>query len=185
VAPVTQPPNCGAPDYKKDGNCDDNNNLQTCNWDGGDCCGPNIGTAYCTECKCLDPNYVAPTTQAPKCGNEAWKGDGNCDDVNNNVGCGYDGGDCCEQSLGSLVKKNYCHKCKCIDPDNQCVLKKNKCGGAEHKADGHCDDYNNNCGCDYDGGDCCAQSVTGGKVLKDYCSDCKCKDPQYKKKDQQ
>ena len=49
VAPVKKKVDCGAPDYKKDNNCDDNNNLQSCDWDGGDCCGPNIGTTYCTE----------------------------------------------------------------------------------------------------------------------------------------
>jgi len=180
--PNYKPSACGAPDYKGDGNCDDNNNIKSCDYDGGDCCGPDVGTTYCSKCECVDPNYVPPTTPPPKCGNKAWKGDGNCDDVNNNPGCEYDGGDCCEQSLGEKVKKNYCQDCKCLDPKNQCVLKKNKCGGVEHKGDGHCDDYNNNCGCDYDGGDCCAASVKGGKVLKDYCSDCGCKDPDYKKK---
>ena len=27
-----------------------------CTYDGGDCCGPNVNTQYCTECSCLDPN---------------------------------------------------------------------------------------------------------------------------------
>ena len=27
-----------------------------CTYDGGDCCGPNVNTQYCTECSCIDPN---------------------------------------------------------------------------------------------------------------------------------
>merc|ERR1711937_138471 len=165
-------PACGNPKYKGDGNCDDNNNKASCDYDGGDCC-KDTKKLYCTKCKCLDPNYKPPpttTTKPSACGAKKYKGDGNCDD---------NGGDCCEQSLGKPVKRNYCQKCECIDPKNQCVLKKNKCGGPQHKGDGHCDDYNNNCGCDYDGGDCCAASVKNGKVLKDYCNDCSCKDPKY------
>ena len=29
------------------------------------------------------------------CGSYQWKGDGACDDQNNNAGCDWDGGDCC------------------------------------------------------------------------------------------
>ena len=39
-----------------------------------------------------------------------WKGDGICDDINNNEHCEYDGGDCC----GANVKKQYCFECQCI-----------------------------------------------------------------------
>ena len=31
-----------------DGYCDDINNDMNCNYDGGDCCGPNVNTQYCT-----------------------------------------------------------------------------------------------------------------------------------------
>merc|ERR1711959_871821 len=40
---------------------------------------------------------------------------------------------------------------------------------------GHCDDDNNNAGCEFDGGDCC-----GASVKKTYCKACKCLDPNYK-----
>ena len=36
---TTKRPDCGAKIYKGDGNCDDNNNRKSCDWDGGDCCG--------------------------------------------------------------------------------------------------------------------------------------------------
>ena len=38
--------------------CDDDNNYETCGWDGGDCCGGNVNDEYCTLCECLDPNYA-------------------------------------------------------------------------------------------------------------------------------
>ena len=53
-----------------------------------------------------------PSTCTGSCKVKSWKGDGYCDDVNNNCGCAWDGGDCC----GKNVKKNYCKKCKCLDP---------------------------------------------------------------------
>ena len=40
------------------------------------------------------------------CGKPAYKGDGFCDDENNNAACAYDEGDCC----GDSVKKSYCNK---------------------------------------------------------------------------
>ena len=40
------------PYYIGDGWCDDENNNESCGFDGGDCCGPNVNTQYCTECIC-------------------------------------------------------------------------------------------------------------------------------------
>ena len=34
--------------YIGDGFCDDGANNLDCNFDGGDCCGPNVNTDYCT-----------------------------------------------------------------------------------------------------------------------------------------
>ena len=45
--------------YKGDGYCDDPNNNCGCDWDGGDCCGPNVRTTYCDVCACLDPSQAA------------------------------------------------------------------------------------------------------------------------------
>ena len=42
--------------WKGDDHCDDENNNCGCEWDGGDCCGDDVETTYCTECECLDPN---------------------------------------------------------------------------------------------------------------------------------
>merc|ERR1712054_204821 len=173
---------CGVPKYKGDGNCDDENNNCGCAYDGGDCCGLNVKTNYCTECKCKDPLYNPATNGG--CGAPKYKGDGNCDDENNNPGCAYDGGDCCAKSVtGGTVKTSYCKECKCKDPANQSQSKpgcEGSCGEAKYKGDGNCDDNNNSCGCDYDGGDCCAGSVQGGTVKTQYCKACKCLDPKFK-----
>ena len=42
--------------WKGDGTCDDKNNFAGCDYDGGDCCGPNVKCASSkSHCKCKDP----------------------------------------------------------------------------------------------------------------------------------
>ena len=55
----------GSPWWKGDNFCDDENNNAACDWDGGDCCGPNVVTYYCSECQCLDPSFASSTTASP------------------------------------------------------------------------------------------------------------------------
>ena len=43
-------------------------------------------------------------------GQDAWISDGVCDDLNNNLFCHFDGGDCC----GLKVRKQYCITCECL-----------------------------------------------------------------------
>ena len=45
---------CSYPSWHADGYCDDENNNEACFFDGGDCCGSNVDTQYCTVCQCLD-----------------------------------------------------------------------------------------------------------------------------------
>ena len=47
---------CGSPRWKGDTYCDDENNNEGCDWDGGDCCGANVKKFFCTECECKDPS---------------------------------------------------------------------------------------------------------------------------------
>ena len=49
---------CHALQWKADGNCDDQNNICGCDWDGGDCCGTKRNLQYCSQCLCRDPKYV-------------------------------------------------------------------------------------------------------------------------------
>ena len=164
------------------------------------------------------------TTLALTCGLPNYKGDGQCDDNNNNVGCEYDGGDCCFESRGAAVQKDYCEECKCLDPrysssvttitqasaettqagnPTTVITSSNAvsitgapysyyydnvnsggttlahtCVNIGYKGDGACDDENNNVDCEYDGGDCCAESL-GKAVSTEFCTECKCLDPKY------
>ena len=46
--------------------CDDSNNNLECNYDGGDCCGANVNTNWCTECLCLeDGSTILPSSTVP------------------------------------------------------------------------------------------------------------------------
>jgi len=151
-----------------DGICDSVNNNCGCDWDGGDCCNPSSKFDYCagdTACDCLDP--AADTGCNVGCRYESYQGDGYCDDENNICGCDWDGGDCCEGLL------TYCTECQCRDPDiGECY---SICGVDAWFGDFVCDDENNNCGCDWDGGDCC-----GKTDAYDYtqCDECVCKQPE-------
>ena len=40
-----------------------------------------------------------------------WIGDGYCDDESNVIGCGFDGGDCCLQTVAT----DFCTECKCLE----------------------------------------------------------------------
>ena len=138
---------CQVPSWVEDGYCDDENNFADCDFDGGDCCGPNVNTFYCTACECKQ------SCQVPN-----WVEDGYCDDENNFADCGFDGGDCC----GPNVNTFYCTACEC----------KQICQAPHWVEDGFCDDENNFPSCGFDGGDCC-----GANVINTYCSDCFCLEP--------
>merc|ERR1712032_1703558 len=170
--------NCGAAAYVGDGRCDDNNNNCGCGWDKGDCCGTTGDSRqflYCSKCKCIDPSFAKKKCSGA-CKNVQFKADGRCDDANNNCGCGWDGGDCCGKS-GDKRQYEYCKKCKCLDPSKKKAgcPKSGQCGAKSFVGDKRCDDENNNCGCNWDGGDCCGKS--GDTRQFSYCKKCKCLDP--------
>ena len=50
------------------------------------------------------------------------------------------------------------------------------CGSPDLKGNNLCNDENNNCGCEWDRGDCC-----GSDVVTHYCSSCECLDPRHDK----
>ena len=148
----------GTPSYQGDDYCDDENNNEGCQWDGGDCCGDIVNTQFCSACECLDPNgggngtTEPPTTEPPTepptndCYQPNWVGDNYCDDGNNNEGCGWDGGDCC----GNDVNTNFCSVCECLDPSHTTTTTTTEppatesCQSPHWKGDNYCDDGNNN-----------------------------------------
>ena len=54
---------CSLPLLVRDGYCDDSTNTKECSFDGGDCCGCNVNTQYCTECRCLTGEKCDSTTK--------------------------------------------------------------------------------------------------------------------------
>ena len=62
-------PACSSPipHYIGDGWCDDENNNNGCGFDGGDCCGPDVKTQYCSECECLGENITSTASPGPFC----------------------------------------------------------------------------------------------------------------------
>ena len=42
----------GTSDWIGDRFCDDINNIESCQFDDGDCCGVSVANQYCIECKC-------------------------------------------------------------------------------------------------------------------------------------
>ena len=165
---------CDLPDYYGDGYCDDENNKKACFFDGGDCCGPNVNTQYCTACQCLSDGgssggngtlaTTTPslTTNSGGCSDPQYVGDNYCDDGNNNQECNYDGGDCC----GFCIITDYCTYCEChlgnySNHDND--------GGYIQIGNGYCQDDLNKLECNFDGGDCCAPDVD-----TNYCTVCQC-----------
>merc|ERR1712203_733937 len=71
---------------------------------------------------------------------------------------------CAKCNKGKKLSKG-----KCITAGPPCL---GKCNLPQYKGDGNCDDANNNCGCGYDGGDCCSGSVKGRVVKTAYCKQC-------------
>ena len=53
ATPATCTGTCQETKWKGDNSCDDGNNNCGCEWDGGDCCGSNVNTDYCSACECL------------------------------------------------------------------------------------------------------------------------------------
>merc|ERR1712203_384155 len=121
MGPTGAPGNCNEP-WINDNYCDDINNNEECEFDGGDCCQENPAEGwdnYCEACECLDapePTTQAPTTVGPvnngTC-NAGWIADSFCDDINNNPECGFDGGDCCDNDGEGW--DNYCSLCECLE----------------------------------------------------------------------
>ena len=174
--------NCTSNEYYasliQDGDCDEANNNAECDFDGGDCCecmlsddGSSIyNETLISSLSCVDPsdpcyNLNAVAVQA-SCANGtiSWIQNGVCDTHNNNEGCLYDGGDCCDCTLvddDDDGYKSYSFSL-CVDPSADCydptaVTLMSNCtdGHIKDIGDGRCDPENNNESCWYDGGDCC------------------------------
>lgn len=166
-----------------DGVCDDENNNHECFYDGGDCCTCTVENYLEHNYEenhffCRDPNSgcIDPLVSVyPNCtrGDIVNIGDGYCDMINNNEGCLYDGGDCCQctnigDSFFSVLATSS--SLLCVDPIEPChnldaVNLQQSCpnGSIDRIHDSWCDIENNNEGCLYDGGDCCPCTCVSGR----------------------
>jgi len=95
-------------DWKGDGICDDQNNHAGCNFDGGDCCGPDADTDLCTLCQCLEeeaplPNAVGCCYSDPNNAEECLCTGTDIDDPDNSGSCCVEDpdspGTCCVDSI--------------------------------------------------------------------------------------
>lgn len=99
--------NCPMLEWVGDYYCDDETNIPECNYDDGDCCGPNADYEYCDTCECIDDGIDFGCPQL------SWVGDGWCDDLTNIPECNYDDGDCCRKNNEFNKWDLYCNDCEC------------------------------------------------------------------------
>ena len=102
-----------------DGICNDENNNILCGFDDGDCCLATVDTRYCSKCICY-----ASISGGSECDLSRF-GDDDCDDINNNEICGYDGGDCCTDTTFGKCLGHYCAPPAYISDVGECVCDKN------------------------------------------------------------
>lgn len=96
-------------DATGDGACDDKDNIEQCNYDGGDCCLPIIATDWCIQCICHEDGTKHPDYNSEDECIASWQGDGDCDEKQNTAKCKYDHGDCCLP----VIDDKYCFSCIC------------------------------------------------------------------------
>ena len=153
------------------GICEDDVNVQECDYDGGDCCKQDSNINFCDDCLCIQPHKEIIEEWVSQCPWYPWLvGDGNCDDFLNHQGCYHDKGDCCNAD----ASHQFCVHCQCLVPmDDHHLEVTPNCSYSHLVHDGQCDDEANIVQCGFDGGDCCGTS----NYL--FCNDCMCKLPDW------
>ena len=137
------------------GKCNDVNNNCGCNWDGGDCCGPPQNDLQFSTCEplndetcCRDPTYEPPARTTTTT------------DANTRTTT--------ETTVASTSTTTR-RRVTTSASDTTSVTTTNAPGTTEFRCkatctgnvgtlgNGKCNDPNNNCGCNWDGGDCCGR----------------------------
>ena len=162
---------CLETNHTADGYCDDIANTEICNWDGGDCCGPNRVIDYCSECQCHDtttPTTTAPTTTAPTTTASTTTATTTTATTTTTAPPStYTSGTTTTTTAGGGGSGGFTTG----GPTGSTSQPPGGCNAA-WITDGYCDDINNNNDCNYDGGDCC-----GCNVNTEWCTECQCLDP--------
>jgi hypothetical protein len=159
-----------------DGACDAKVNTAEFGYDGGDCCRstcvPSLFECRAGSFDCKDPAGL----KQDSCFVKRQK-NGKCNaGIRNTLQCGYDAGDCCEDTctgdrcLEPEIHGGWPH---CKDPASarlECCHVKN----LTKLGDGVCDPAPyNSLECNYDGGDCCPGSCHGDACVQESSFDCK------------
>ena len=155
-------PGCPFWDITNDGYCDDEANIEECNYDYGDCCYWENDFSLCQDCYCKTPplNYTEEFCDNFRAlfGYSSLIGNGNCDRLLNNQEYAFDAGDCCNDQ-SSIGDEWFV----CVKSDMYCI--------EDQIGDGICQDVNNTPWCYHDLGDCC---IHNRDKTKDLCCECIC-----------
>ena len=180
---------CEVPAFQGDGYCDDENNVPSCDYDGGDCCINPVETTYCTVCECIGGGNGGggiATISPLICEYPQWASDGFCDDETNTEECDFDGGDCClEEPITTACQECECHEIgTCMHrvwhfSSSEIIyllLSDLECVYPLWVADGFCDDVTNTEECGFDGGDCCLEEINtvSNNASLATCEECIC-----------
>ena len=163
--------------------CDDEANIEECQFDQGDCCEYQSDFSTCQDCFChTKASTVNESIQNCALDTNKWLywfqflGNGICQLDLNNAQNFFDAGDCCLNSTqcdwpieGTMLTGSIRWDSMKIDcPENVCVKSNIYCN-QEQMGDGICHDNNNSILCDYDLGDCCIPDT-----VEDSCCLCLC-----------
>ena len=80
------------------GFCNQEYNTEACGWDGGDCLEANAANSPLSPRAAGDGDDEYPDCQVQYAHRQKWIGNGYCNDFLNTPECGYDGGDCLDDS---------------------------------------------------------------------------------------
>ena len=158
---------------KGDGFCDDEANIELCDYDELDCCSLELDRSLCSECFCYVTNI--DDDMIDDCFDIIINpviGDGHCNPDLNKLEFYFDAGDCCVENVTRkvMIQDKFIAR-PCSELDCICLPSYGYAYCIEDQlGDGICQDYNNSPQCDYDHGDCC----TPNDVLEKCCI-CQCK----------
>ena len=158
---------------KGDGFCDDEANIELCDYDELDCCSLESDRSLCIECFCyVNISKIASDHVDAEClnvlvvdlvdehlgsSNGYMIGDGECNIDLNQLEYYFDGGDCCGENVTRIELYGGMFLSRpCSDPECVCIPSYGYAYCVEDQlGDGICQDYNNVQLCNYDHGDCC------------------------------
>ena len=136
---------CAIPHFKGDSYCDDINNTEGCNWDGGDCCAPHTVSSWNGYCQVSFKHKLYPSVSSL-----------------------FNSEFIFQVSLSFFLSQD----CQCLDPNpSETAAEELPCSHGLWPNDPFCDDGNNTPECNFDGGACCDQD---SPVWNFFCTECAC-----------